>query len=119
MNFFVVYAYCKKKKKKSIIFYEIKTKELTKMKLQIIGMKKTPITSKKDGRQYYIIATTERNPEWTGICPSTQFLSDDIMRDLSIETENGEIYVADGKKYYFDADYNSRGRLVGGRIYNG
>lgn len=89
------------------------------MKLQIIGMKKTPITSKKDGRQYYLIATTERNPEWYGICPETQFLSDDIIRDLSIETENGEIYVADGKKYYFDADYNSRGRLVGGRIYNG
>lgn len=89
------------------------------MKLQIIGMRKTPITSKKNGKQYVLIATTEKTPDWYGICPTTQFLTEDLLRDLSIETENGEIYVADGKKYYFDADYNSRGQLVGGRIYNG
>lgn len=89
------------------------------MKLQIIGMKKTPITSKKNGKQYVLIATTEKTTDWFGICPTTQFLTEDLLRDLSIETDNGEIYVADGKKYYFDADYNSRGQLVGGRIYNG
>lgn len=89
------------------------------MKLQIIGMKKTPITSKKNGQKYIIIATTEKSIDWSGICPTTQFLSEDIMNEISIETDNGEIYVADGKKYMFDADYNSRGQLVGGRIYNG
>lgn len=89
------------------------------MKLQIIGMKKTPIISKKNGKEYVLIATTEKNNDWFGICPTTQFLTEDLLRDLSIETDNGEIYVADGKKYYFDADYNSRGQLIGGRIYNG
>lgn len=98
---------------------KLQQRSKVKMKLQIIGMKKTPVTSKKTGKQYVIIATTEKTPDWFGICPTTQFLTEDLLRDLSIETENGEIYVADGKKYYFDADYNSRGQLVGGRIYNG
>lgn len=89
------------------------------MKLQIIGMNRSVITSKRTGKKYVIIATHEKSPDWIGLNPTVQFLSEDIMRDISIETDNGEIYCADGKKYIFEADYNSRGYIVGGRIYNG
>ena len=88
------------------------------MLLQIVGRKKSKIQSKKNGKSYTIINTHEKDPDWMGVNSTTQFLDDDTMGRISVETDSGEIYLPDGKKYYFDADYNRYGRIVGGRIYN-
>lgn len=88
------------------------------MILQIIGRRKERITSKKNGNSYYVISMIEKSPDWYGLNPNTYFITDEVMHEVKIETDNGEIFLPDGKKYMFDADFNSRGFLVGGRIYN-
>lgn len=89
------------------------------MKYQIIGAMKSPITSSKNGKRYIAISVVEKSDNWFGMNATQLMLSQEALQNISIETESGEMYVPDGKKYYIDVDYNARGFVLGGRVYNG
>lgn len=89
------------------------------MKYQIIGAMKAPFTSKKNGKQYLSICVASKDINWTGVKAEPILLSEDQLRDADIQTESGEVFANDGKKYYADIDYNNRGFIIGLRFHNG
>lgn len=88
------------------------------MKYQVIGMSKSFFISKKNGKQYTNICIAHKDISFLGLHAETILLSEDALRDADIQTESGEMYATDGKRYFVDIDYNNRGFIVGLRFYN-
>lgn len=120
MWLFLSLCILQKKKKKLIIIREIltKLKGEPKMKYQVIGAMKAPFTSKKNQKQYMSICVAQKDINWIGVKAEPILLSEDVLKDADIQTENGEMFAYDGKKYMVDIDYNNRGFIVGLRFYN-
>lgn len=88
------------------------------MKFVVIGASRESFTSKKNGKRYRTISVAQKDINWIGTHGETMVLSEDNLNVADIETDNGEIFAADGKKYIVDIDYNNRGFIVGMRFYN-
>lgn len=88
------------------------------MKYQVIGAMKAPFTSKKNGKQYMSISVAQKDINWAGVKGETILLAEDVLKDADIQTDSGEMYANDGKKYFVDIDYNNRGFIIGLRFYN-
>ena len=46
-------------------------------------------------------------------------LWDSALANTSVETEDGEFYAKNEKKYFIDIDYDRNGYIVSARVYNG
>lgn len=88
------------------------------MKYQVIGAAKAPFTSKKNNKAYQSISVAQRDINWIGVKGEVIILNEDVLRDADVQTENGEMFANDGKKYWVDIDYNNRGFIIGLRFYN-
>lgn len=88
------------------------------MKYMMLGMQRDTITSKKTGKKYKFISVGSKDVNWIGVKGESIMISEDNLMNADIQTESGELYAVDGKKYYVDIDYNNRGFIVGLHFYN-
>lgn len=88
------------------------------MKFMMLGIQRDTITSKKTGKKYKFISVGSKDVNWLGIKGESIMISEDSLMNADIQTESGEMYAVDGKKYVVDIDYNNRGFIVGLRFYN-
>lgn len=88
------------------------------MEYVILGAQKSAFTSKKNNKKYLPISVAMKDVNWVGSKCEQILLSEDVLQDMSIETESGEIYAKDGKTYYIDIEYNNRGFIIDARVYN-
>ena len=90
------------------------------MKYQIIGSSTTTRETKK-GSHYRILSVipTLKELNFVGLHGTEVTLWDSALANTSVETENGEFYAKDDKKYFIDIDYDRNGFIVSARVYNG
>lgn len=90
------------------------------MKYQIIGAMKMPQQT-KNGKKYIGISVVpqQKDDRWSGLMAEQITLWESSLANLDVDTDNGEIFVNDGKKYYIDIDYARNGFINGARVYNG
>lgn len=89
------------------------------MKYQIIGSMREIKTTKKGARYIKLsLIPTLKESEWTGLHAEQITLWENALLNTSLETEGGEWYASNNKKYYIDVDYDRNGYIVSARVYN-
>lgn len=88
------------------------------MEYQIIGKAASSFRSKKNNKEYLPICVLSKDLTWTGLKAEQILLSEDVLKGLSVETETGEIFANDNRKYFIDIQYNNRGFIVDAKVYN-
>lgn len=90
------------------------------MKYQIIGATSTTKETKK-GKHYRILSVipTIKEIDFIGLHGTEIALWDNALENTSLETDNGEFYAKNDKKYFIDIDYDRNGFIVSARVYNG
>ena len=89
------------------------------MEYQIIGKAVSSFRSKKNNKEYLPICVISKDLTWTGLKAEQILLSEEVLKGLSVDTEDGEIFVANSThKYFIDIQYNNRGFIVDAKVYN-
>lgn len=88
------------------------------MEYQIIGKAASSFRSKKNNKEYLPICVLSKDLTWTGLKAEQILLSEDVLNGLSIDTETGEIFANDNRKYFIDIQYNNRGFIIDAKVYN-
>nr|CDL65826.1 unnamed protein product [uncultured bacterium] len=90
------------------------------MKYQIIGDMGRTIET-KSGKHYRTlnVIPIPVPKDYKGLPAEKITLWDSTLEVLSVETVTGVFFADDGKNYYIDIDYTSRGWINSARIYNG
>lgn len=90
------------------------------MKFQIIGSNRE-ISETKSGHRFIklCVVSTLNDTKWVGLHGEEIVLWDDTLNNLSFDTERGEFYAKNEKKYFIDIDFDRHGHIVSGRVYNG
>ena len=76
--------------------------------------------TRRDGIEYKPICVidNEDKSDWTRMKTVQLGLTREEWGAISIETTNGLIFAKDDTKYYLEIDYDRRGNIRHGRIYN-
>lgn len=88
------------------------------MEYQIIGKAVSSFRSKKNNKEYLPICVLSKDLTWTGLKAEQILLSEDVLKGLSVDTDNGEIFANDNRKYFIDIQYNNRGFIIDAKVYN-
>lgn len=90
------------------------------MKYQIIGAS-TATKETKKGSHYRILSVipTLKELNFIGLHGTEIMLWDSALANTSVETEDGEFYAKNDKKYFIDIDYDRNGYIISARVYNG
>ena len=90
------------------------------MKYQLIGASNQTVETKK-GNHFRILSVipTLKELNFTGLHGQEITLWDSALANTSVETEDGEFFAKNDKKYYADIDYDRNGYIQSVRIYNG
>lgn len=90
------------------------------MKYQIIGAENATKETKK-GNHFRVISVIPTLKELTfvGLHGQEIILWDSALANTSVETESGEFYAKNDKKYFIDIDYDRNGYIQSCRVYNG
>lgn len=90
------------------------------MKYQIVGAMRVAQETKK-GKKFRIFSVIPvlKDDRWIGLPAEQITLWDSVLSELDIQTESGECYAKDDKKYYIELDYNRNGYIISAKIYNG
>lgn len=85
----------------------------------IIGICNT-FKVRRDGEEYKPVCVIDNydKTDWLGMKTIQIGLTRPEWGAISIETENGLPFAKDDKKYFLDLDYDRRGNIRSGRIYN-
>lgn len=88
------------------------------MEYQIIGKAASSFRSKKNNKEYLPICVLSKDLTWTGLKAEQILLSEDVLKGLSVDTDSGEIFANDNRKYFIDIQYNNRGFIIDAKVYN-